>query len=58
MSNSPAAPLALPAPGPYPRRWYTVTGADFARSIAWARQQPANPLTTALAAHRSPLTPP
>lgn len=29
----------------------TVTGADFARSIAWAKKQPPNPITQALRHH-------
>lgn len=39
----------LMTPRPQPLFW-TVTGRDFGRSIAWAKQQPVNAITAAVRA--------
>ena len=41
--RSAAASAQPPASGPFP--WATVTGRDFGRSIAWAREQGPSALT-------------
>ncbi len=44
----PPVPPAFPRPAfPRPLFW-TLQGTDFGRSIAWAKQQPANPVTAAM----------
>lgn len=50
--EKPFAAAPVPSFPPPPFRWSLVTGRDFARSIAWARRQPPNPITAGLRAQR------